>query len=163
MNRIPWLLAAVVATNSGSLLAQSSPADYFDKIKLMTDVAGPREGTEASLTLEADHVIVRSRTAGSNLKVLPYSSIGMAEYSYTTGRRWKASALIAVLWSLPQLPPGPFAALPVLLTKERRHWLGITSDTDVTLLRLDKTNYKTVVSAFEARSRMKVETVGERK
>ena len=160
---VPWLLAAVVAINGGSLLGQSGPADHFDKLKLMTNVAEPREGTEASLTLEADHLTVHSRTAGSDSKVLPYSSIRRAEYSYTTGRRWKASALVAVLWSLPQLPPGPFAALPVLLMKGKRHWLTITSDKDVVLLRLDKTNYKTIVSAFEARSGVKVETVGERK
>lgn len=158
-----WLLAAVIAVNGGNLLAQSWSADHFDRIKLTTNIAEPREETEASLTLEADRLAVRSRTAGSDLKVLPYSGIRRAEYSYTTGRRWKASALVAVLWSLPQLPPGPFAALPILLVKGKRHWLTITSDKDVVLLRLDKTNYRTIVSSFEARSGVKVETVGERK
>ena len=160
---VSWLLAAVIAVNGGNLLAQSGSADHFDRIRLTTNIAEPREETDASLTLEADRLAVRSRTAGSDLKVLPYSSIRKAEYSYTTGRRWKASALVAVLWSLPQLPPGPFAALPILLVKGKRHWLTITSEKDVARLRLDKTNYRTIVSSFEARSGVKVETVGERK
>ena len=128
------LLAAVVAINGVNLLAQSGSADHFDRIRVTTNIAEPREETDASLTLEADRLAVRSRTAGSELKVFPYSSIRKAEYSYTTGRRWKTSALVAVLWSLPQLPPGPFAAVPILLVKGKRHWLTITSDKDVALL-----------------------------
>ena len=47
--------------------------------------------------------------------------------------------------------------------KGKRHWLTFRSDTDVVLLRLDKRDYRAIISSFEARSGVKVDTAGERK
>jgi hypothetical protein len=47
--------------------------------------------------------------------------------------------------------------------KGKQHWLTIQAENDFAVLQLDKSNYKIILPAFEARTGVRVETVAEEK
>lgn len=153
--------SAVAATFAAQVLslpvfAQARlAADQFQKIKLMVNTGDKPAETDVTLRLEPGQLVVRSKAGGADLKVFSYSSIKGAEYSYSKSPRWKSGVGVAIA-------VGVFA-LPLFFMKGKKHWLTVHGDGDYALLRLDKSNYKIVLPAFEARSGVKVETLAEEK
>ena len=56
-----------------------------------------------------------------------------------------------------------FVAIPLGFSKHRRHWLTIRTDNDFAVLKLSKSNRKFIIPAFETKSGVTVEAVGEDK
>ena len=129
-------------------------ADTFSNVKLMINTGDKAEEQEAVLRFEDETLEIRSKS-GTLLKVLPYSEIKSAEYSYAKSPRWKSGIGLAVAF-------GVFA-LPVFFMKGKKHWLTLAAERDFAVLRLDKGNYKLVLPAVEMHTGRKVETVSEEK
>ena len=141
---------------SQSLVGLAQPAaDQFHNIKLMVSTGEEAKPTDAILVLDKEALIVRSKKGGATLKSLPYASIKSAEYSYSKSPRWKSGAVAA-------LAIGVFA-IPLFFMKGKKHWLTIGGDGDFALMQLDKSNYKIILPAFEARTGHNVVTVADDK
>jgi hypothetical protein len=52
--------------------------------------------------------------------------------------------------------------IPLAFSKSRRHWLTVRTQEDYLVLKLDKSNRQIVIPAFEVRTGIKVESVGEK-
>ena len=64
-----------------------------------------------------------------------------AEYSYAKSPRWKTAIFVSPLF---------------LFTSGKKHWFLVQGEGDYALLHLDKSNYRLILAAFEARSGLKV-------
>lgn len=145
-------VAATVVTCA--LVAQVAVADTFRNVKLMVNTGEKAEEQDAVLHFGEDAVTVHGK-GGAILKTFKYTDIKGGEYSYSKSPRWKSGigAAIAV---------GVFA-LPVFFMNGKKHWLTIAAEKDFAVLRPDKTNYKLILPAFEARTGKTVEAVAEEK
>ncbi|MEK6285830.1 MAG: hypothetical protein AABO57_08835 [Acidobacteriota bacterium] len=143
-----------VPPSMGQEQAAKGP-DVFQNVEMLVPHGNKADQTPVRLRFEETHLMIESRKEGSILKNFTYSEIKSAEYTYSKHPRWKAGvgAAIAV---------GIFA-LPLFFMKGRKHWLTVKTDKDYAVLRLDKNNYKVILPAFETRSGVKVETLGEDK
>jgi len=162
------LLIAFTLIFPPKLFAQDkSPksADVFDKVEMLSIHGDKADKVSVRLRLEADSLILESRKTGMVLKDFKYSDIKSAEYSYSKHPRWKAGVGTAA----GSLLAGPLfiLALPVVIplafSKSKRHWLTIKGAQDYVVLKLDKNNRKVILPAFEVRSHIKVEALGENK
>jgi hypothetical protein len=149
-------LILLVCLMGHSVVTFAQPAvDQFHKGKLMVNTGEGTVPTDAIVVLDNDTLVVRSKKGNATLKSFPYTSIKSAEYSYSKSPRWKSGAVAAVA-------VGVFA-IPLFFMKGKKHWLTIAGEGDFALLQLDKSNYKIILPAFEARSGIKVVTVAEEK
>ena len=145
-----WALSAV-ATWAQSPVNRPGT---FQKVRLLVPVGDETQETEVTLVLDADQLVIRSVKGGSDLKAFPYTQIKSAVYSYSESpRRWKSGVVAG-------LAVGPVAS-PIFLMKGKKHWLTVKTDGDYVVLRLDKGNYKVILTEFATRSGVKVEAAGE--
>nr|MBA2736669.1 hypothetical protein [Pyrinomonadaceae bacterium] len=145
-----------------SVFAQTSKAEEkFEKVQILTPAG--QEVTETSVRLRFldDEMQIESVSDGKTIKTFKYSAIKDAEYSYSKSPRWKTGLGLGVasIAFLPLL----FVAIPVGLTKHRRHWLTIKTENDYAVLKLSKINRKLLIPAFETRTRIAVKGNGESK
>ena len=105
------------------------------------------------ILLEQEQLVIKARKGNVTLKTLPYSQMKTAEYSYSKSPRWKSGIGLAVA-------VGVFA-IPLFFMKGKKHWLTIQAENDYAILHLDKGNFRVILPAFETRSRVKVETIGD--
>ena len=162
------LLLAVVLGCAPTGVAQEKPskaADVFEKVEMLVPRGDETERVKVRLRLGADSLVVESRKTGAVLKTLPYGEIKGAEYSYSKHPRWKAgvgtaagSLLVAPLFLL-ALP----IAIPLAFSKSKRHWLTVRGERDYVVLKLEKDSRKLILPAFEVRSGVSVEALGESK
>jgi len=101
-----------------------------------------------TLALSDSAVLIQGKNAGSAATQIPYSTITKVGYAFTDRRRVTEGIIIA----------------PVLaLTKSQSHWMVIESTSGdaplVTILRLDKSEYRGVIAAMNARSGKRVEVL----
>jgi hypothetical protein len=149
-------LLLVVTFVGHALVGLAQPAaDQFHNIKLMVSTGEKASPTDAVLVLDKDRLLLQSKNGRATLKSFPYTSIKSAEYSYSKSPRWKSGAVAA-------LAVGVFA-IPLFFMKGKRHWLTVGAEGDFALMQLDKSNYKIILPAFEARTGFKVVTVAEEK
>jgi hypothetical protein len=149
-------------------IAQTRPAknaDVFEKVEMLVPQGDGSEKVKVRLRLGPDALVVESRKTGAVLKTIPYAGIKSAEYSYSKHPRWKAGAgaaagslLLAPVFLL-TLP----LAIPLAFSKSKRHWLTVRGEQDYVVLKLEKDNRKLVLPAFEVRSGVTVEALGESK
>jgi hypothetical protein len=132
----------------------NKPPEEFGKIKLLTSQGDKTKEKDAILVLDNDRLVVRDRKGGAEMKTLSYSDIQTAEYSYSKHPRWKEGIGVAIA-------VGVFAA-PLFFMKGKKHWLTLQTEDDYAILRLDKKNHDLVRLAFESRSGIRVDTVGEK-
>ena len=81
-------------------------------------------------------------------KDLAYADCKSAEYSYSKSPRWKSGLLVS-----------PF----LFLSSGKKHWFMVQGNDDYALVQLDKSNYKLILAAVEAKSGKKVDTVADSK
>lgn len=146
--------ALVLSLAQVPLVAQRA-ADQFLNVKLMVNTGDKPVQTDAILRLEDDRVVIRAKQGAAELKSFLKGDVKSAEYSYSKSPRWKSGAAVA-------LAAGVFA-IPIFFMKGKQHWLTINSENDYAVLRLDKSNYKIILPAFEARTGVHVETLAEEK
>jgi hypothetical protein len=148
--RRPAAVAIVVALlNAHAHLLAHGVADEFGQAKWMGERDGKIKATSVTLCLEDERLVIRSATA--ELKTLPYETIRSAAYTYTKKPRWKEGIGMGFLI-------GPFA-LPIFFLSGKSHWLTIHGQDGIVVVKLDKSNYKLFLPAFESRSGVKVETI----
>jgi hypothetical protein len=95
-------------------------------------------------------VAIEDKQLHAVTRVLPYTTIDGAVYSFSKHPRWKGGVATAAA-------VGIFAA-PIFFMKGTKHWLTLHAGNDFTVLHLDKKNYLTIVPAFEKHTGLKVES-----
>ncbi|MGA2275330.1 MAG: hypothetical protein ABSH00_17390 [Bryobacteraceae bacterium] len=129
------------------LLGVASAEDLIFKKSKVTTAAGQRE-TPVDLIVSDHGVTVRGKSGTSVNTELPYSAIGKISYAFIDQRR---------------LELAPLLGLSAAFTRRLSHWLVIESGTPValrsTVLRLDKTEYREIISALNSRSGKRVEVL----
>jgi hypothetical protein len=103
---------------------------------------------DATLVLQQDRLVVRSPKLPQQREV-EYRFITRATSSHSSRPKYLAAGAAAVVL-------GPLA-LPMLFMKSKKHWLVVQSGAQGIVLRLDKSNYREVIAAFERRSGRKVD------
>ncbi len=141
------IVAALLASHA-SLLAQSAGAE-FRQAKLMVNDNGRIKSADVVLRLEDEQLVIQS--GSTPVRTLPYKTLRGAEYTYTKKPRWKEGIGMGLLI-------GAFA-LPIFFLSGKTHWLTIHGEDQFVQLKLDKSNYKLFLPAFESRSGVKVETI----
>lgn len=140
-------------------------ADVFDRVELLMMEGDETEKIKIRLRLDGEALVAESRETGEVLKRFAHADIRSAEYSYSKHPRWKAGAatgagaLIFAPLALLALP----VAIPLAFSKSKRHWLTVRTDRDYAVFRLGKDSRKFIIPAFEVRTGVKVEAVGENK
>jgi hypothetical protein len=149
--RASRLVSLLLITPFAIAIAYAGPPDSsFNRIKLLVPIGEKVEETDVVLRLSGDRLIITTVDGNVELKNFPYSRITEAGYSYSKHPRWKEGKKGLVF-------------LPVFFVKGKKHWLTIEADKDYAVLKLDKENYRVVIPAFESRSHVKVESLGEEK
>lgn len=146
LNNMKRLL--VFAAIAASLSAEDVS---FKTVHLVTTDGKKEFERPASLVLsDSKEVLVRGKDA--TLATVPYAGLTHVEYDFAKHHRIATGALVMVA-SLG-------AGAVVMLTKSTKHWLEFQYKQDgqdrALLLRLDKKDYKDVLSAVEARTGMMI-------
>lgn len=164
----PVLIIALALSLIPKCVAQEKnlqATDTFEKVKMLDLRGGEADEIQVRILLKEASLTIESRKTNRILKDFKYSDIKSAEYSYSKHPRWKAgigTAAGALLY-----PPVLLLALPVAIplgfSKSKRHWLTIRTENDYAVLRLDGERRRLLLPAFEVRSGIKVEALGENK
>lgn len=162
------LIFILISVSNPELFAQeknSKGADVFEKVEMISIRGDKADKVSVRLRLEESSLIVESRKTGGVLKDFKYSDIKGAEYSYSKHPRWKAGVGTAAgsLIFAPLIFIALPIAIPLAFSKSKRHWLTIKGEKDYVVLKLDKNIRKVLLPAFEVRSHIKVEALGESK
>ncbi|HKV98767.1 MAG TPA: hypothetical protein VJN96_03025 [Vicinamibacterales bacterium] len=101
---------------------------------------------DARLVFGGGQIQVRSRKDEA-LALEPYKRLARATYVRAKNPKWDQSL------------PGPSPALDFsgFLQRGTRHWLVLQSKTDFVILRLEDSNWQTILDTFETRTGLKVD------
>ena len=118
---------------------------------------------ETDVQVEFDDTTMRvvSRSNRSVIKEWNYSEIKSAEYSYTKNPRWKTGLGLGAAGIL--FPPLLLIAIPVGLTKHRRHWVTVRTENDYAVFKVGKGVRKLFMPAFETRTSIQIQALGDDK
>ncbi len=159
MKKIAFLLIVIFLTNSAAIVLAQNP-QRFDKIELLVPSGDKPDEKSVIVTFDEDLMTIKAKNSSLE-KTFNYSEIRSAEYSYSKSPRWKTGLGLGATAIL--FPPILFVAIPLGFTKHRRHWLTIRTENDFAVLKLSKSNRKIFIPAFETKSGVRVEAVGEDK
>lgn len=140
---------------------QPTTPDSFENIELIQSDGKNLREIDVRVVFDKDSMTIVSRKDGSTVKQWKYAEIRSAEYSYTKNPRWKtglglgAASLVFPLLLL--------VAIPIGFTKHRRHWVTVRTDQDYALLKVGKGIRKVFLPAFETRTSVKIEALGDDK
>lgn len=143
---VPAALFCVLMVLAMPLLARGADDVTFHKARYST-VKEPRE-SDVSLTVTDSKMLIQG-TKENGLKIeIPYSSIDSISYEVAARHRVGEGAGVASL--------SPGVGFVLMATKTKSHWLDIDYHVgdikQLTILRLDKSEYKNVIAALEART-----------
>jgi hypothetical protein len=118
----------------------------FKQVKLLVAQGDARRDRDAALRLAGDHLTILDRSEKAELLTLPYSSITGAIFSRSKQPKWKGA-------------DGKEQELRVDLGKMgffrgERNWLILTR---AVVIRLEDTDLRTVLPAFQERSGLKIQ------
>lgn len=143
------------------ILAAQAPVqkDYvFDRVKLLRQNGNSTEEISVIVAFREDFVEIQSKNLQQRFK---YSEITAAEYSYSKSPRWKTGLGMGAASLL--IPPLLFIAIPTGFSKHRRHWVTIKTENDFAVLKISKSSRKLFIPAFETKSGVTIQTMGEDK
>jgi hypothetical protein len=123
-------------------------SETFQKSKLNLTVEDRTRESDVVVRYEPNALVIVDRKTGAAAKTFPYAEMKGAEYSYAKSPRWKTAIFVSPLF---------------LFTSGKKHWFLVQGEGDYALLHLDKSNYRLILAAFEARTGLKVETVADTK
>jgi hypothetical protein len=126
----------------------SRATETFQKSMLNVTVEDKTRESAVIVRYEPSVLVIADKNSGVATKTFPYSDVKGGEYSYAKNPRWKTAIFVS-----------PF----FLFTSGKKHWFLVQGEGDYALLHLDKTNYRLILAAFEARTGLKVETVTDTK
>jgi len=118
----------------------------FGKVKLLEVTGDKAREVDVVLRLGAEEVVLVAQDSGKILRSVPYRSVAAAAYSQ--GKR----------------PPNSTGGGGLGgLFRGTKHWLTIGAGKDAMVLQLDKDNYRTILTAVEKHTAVKIEkTEGDR-
>jgi hypothetical protein len=150
------MVAAPIAAHAGR-----GDVTQFENIDMIEPNGSKVRELEVRVVFDADAVRVLSRSNGSVLKEWKYDEIKSAEYSYTKNPRWKTGLGLGAAGVL--FPPLWFIAIPLGFTKHRRHWVTIRTADDFAVLKVGKSVRKIFIPAFETKTAVNVQALGDDK
>ena len=115
----------------------------FPRVRFLKTIGDKTNEIKAHLIVTEGSIQVRDSQFSRTLKEIPYSEIKAATYSFSKHRRWRAGVAAAVAVNV-------FAA-PLFFMKGKKHWLTFETEEDRLALRLDKRNFKDILSAVDRR------------
>ena len=115
----------------------------FPRVRFLKTIGDKTNEIKAHLIVTEGSIQVRDSQFSRTLKEIPYSEIKAATYSFSKHRRWRAGVAAAVAVNM-------FAA-PLFFMKGKKHWLTFETEEDRLALRLDKSNFKDILSAVDRR------------
>lgn len=140
------LTARARVENAG--IPTSRATETFQNSMLNVTVGDKTRESAVIVRYEPSALVVADKKTGLATKTFPYANLKGAEYSYAKSPRWKTAIFVSPLF---------------LFTSGKKHWFLVQGEGDYALLHLDKTNYRLILAAFEARTGLKVETVADTK
>jgi hypothetical protein len=141
-------LPANSASAAPVALPPTRAAETFQKSKLNITVDDDTRESDVIVRYDPNALLIVDKKSGAAAKTFPYAEMKGAEYSYAKSPRWKTAIFVSPLF---------------LFTSGKKHWFLVQGTGDYALLHLDKSNYRLILAAFEARTGLKVETVADSK
>jgi len=164
MKSFSWILVIIVLLGSAPRISAqekaAKPEQSFDEIKMLVSDGDKLKETAVRVRFDSDAMTIESK-AGTTLKKILYADMKHAEYSYTKSPRWKSGMGLGAAGLA--FPPLLLIAIPLGFTKHRRHWLTVRSADDYAVLKLSKSVRKVFMPAFEVKTGLDVEALGESK
>src|SRR5213083_1006199 len=154
---------AILLLTCLSLTAAPLPGDIesFENIEIMQPNGDNLLETDVRIEFDDTTMRVMKRSNRALIKEWKYTDIKSAEYSYTKNPRWKTGlGLGAAAIVFPLLL---FVAIPVGFTKHRRHWVTIRTDNDYAVFKVGKGVRKLFMPAFETRTSIQIQAMGDDK
>jgi hypothetical protein len=156
-------LIAIILLSSFSLTAAPLPdaIETFENIEFIQPNGDNLRETDVRIEFDDTTMRVIRLSNRTVLKEWSYSDIQSAEYSYTKNPRWKTGLGLGAASIL--FPPLLLIAIPVGLTKHRRHWLTVRTDNDYAVFKVGKGVRKVFMPAFETRTSIQIQALGDNK
>ncbi|PYS99611.1 MAG: hypothetical protein DMF63_11035 [Acidobacteria bacterium] len=136
-------------------------AEAFENIEFMQPNGDSLRETDVRIEFDDSTMRVIKRSNRAVLKEWNYSDIESAEYSYTKNPRWKTGLGLGAAAIL--FPPLLFIAIPIGFTKHRRHWVTIRTGDDYAVFKVGKGVRKLFMPAFETRTSIQIQALGDDK
>ena len=154
---------AIILLACVSLTATPLPkgVERFDNIEFIQPNGDNLRETDVRVEFDETTMRVISRSNSSVLKEWKYSEIQSAEYSYTKNPRWKTGLGLGAASIL--FPPLLLIAIPIGFTKHRRHWVTVRTENDYAVLKVGKGVRKLFMPAFETRTSIHIQALGDDK
>jgi len=123
-------------------------SEPFLNSKINVTVEDKTRESDVIIRYDLSALVILDKKSGEAMKTFRYAEMEGAEYSYAKNPRWKTAIFVSPLF---------------LFTSGKKHWFLVQGPGDYALLHLDKSNYRLIVAAFEARTGLKVEAVTDTK
>jgi hypothetical protein len=134
--------------SSARALRTAGAAESFQSARINVTAEDKTREFDVIVRYEPSALVIVDKKSGEATKTFPYADMKGAEYSYAKSPRWKTAIFVSPLF---------------LFTSGKKHWFLVQGPGDYALLHLDKSNYRLILAAFEARTGLKVETVADTK
>jgi hypothetical protein len=148
------VLAIIVSTSSLSFAAEVS----FKKTQLVTVEKGRQRSVDVDLRIGDQTVMIVERRSGAVAATITRSKIDAMSYEISERHRIPNGAVLVL--AAPYEPWALVGSVALVMTKTKSHWLTVRyragSEPQGIVLRLDKREYKGIISALNAGSGQKV-------
>jgi hypothetical protein len=163
MKTLRFPIAMILLASISFSAAPLPPAEVetFDNIELIQPNGDNLRETDVRVEFGDTTMRMVSRSNRTVIKEWKYSEIQSAEYSYTKNPRWKTGLGLGAASIL--FPPLLFVAIPLGFTKHRRHWVTVRTEKDYAVLKVGKGVRKLFMPAFETRTSVQIQALGDDK
>ena len=161
MKYLITVVTLVSLTSPVASLGRNNTVTFFENIELIEPNGDNLRETSVRVIFDENAMRLISRSNGAVLKEWNYDTIKSAEYSYTKNPRWKTGLGLGAAGVL--FPPLWLIAIPIGFTKHRRHWVTIRTGDDYAVLKVGKGVRKVFMPAFETRTAVQIEALGDDK
>lgn len=144
----PSLAVSAATAARPAALPPARASESFQKSKINVTVEDKTRESDVIVRYDSTALVIADKKSGDATKTFAYADLKGAEYSYAKSPRWKTAIFVSPLF---------------LFTSGKKHWFLVQGTGDYALLHLDKSNYRLILAAFEARTGLKVETVADTK
>lgn len=155
---MPLILLSLTAPAHGQ---RSGYWETFEKIEMLVPDEGKVREISVHIRFTEDSIIITPESGGGKAQVMKYADIRGADYSYSNNPRWKTGLGLGATAII--FPPILLIAIPIGFTKHRRHWITIRTENDYAVLKVSKSIRRVFAAAFETRSKVRIEPLGENK
>lgn len=148
------LLCAALGRMPLAVQAQTTRADFNYDAELVVKTGGRADKKPVVISHENGNLKIRAAKGDSINKSFAVSTIKSADYTYSEKPQIKEALLTSILFN-------NLFFLGFLLTKTKKHWLVMATETEVFLLQLRSDNYRRLLLDLNARG-VPVEDLGDR-